>query len=373
MYKVFFCLTFLFWGTIHKTYCFELESVDVKIGGCLRFNYRYNSWSIDSKKQFGSLLYDVFRLNLDASYHNLQFHTEYRFYSKSNGGPMLKNGWIGYNFSSKSNVKFGHIPVPFGILPYQSNSYFFNLNYYLGLEDDDDFGLSYHYSGDKWHLSTAFFKNADIFNSESAVVSDERYSYDIAGKSKEINTFALRGAYKNGEKLKYEIGLSTIVGGIYNIDTKNKDVRYAGAIHAVLSWNYFDFKTQFTYFDNSCEESENIGYITMTAFNAPYQVFDKGQTYSFCLSYMIPFNHKIFDNIKFYNDYSLLKKSRNGFNSSQMNVLGCSISMGHVFVYVDAVCAKNQAWFGSDWNNSFAKGGDNKLHTAFNVNVGYYF
>ena len=35
----------------------------------------------------------------------------------------------------------GLTTVPFGILPYTGNNYFFNLNYYAGLEDDADMGI----------------------------------------------------------------------------------------------------------------------------------------------------------------------------------------------------------------------------------------
>ena len=34
----------------------------------------------------------------------------------------------------------GLTTVPFGILPYTGNNYFFNLSYYAGLEDDADMG-----------------------------------------------------------------------------------------------------------------------------------------------------------------------------------------------------------------------------------------
>lgn len=345
----------------------------LKLGGGLRFNYRYNDWSPDNRNQGGSLQYDMFRLNVDGAYKKLQFHAEYRFYSESNGGGMLKSGWIGYNFNDKNQLRFGQTTVPFGILPYQSNSYFFNINYYIGLEDDDDFGLSYQYGDKHWQFNVAFFKNADLLNGENSTVSGRRYSYDLAGRSKEINTISGRIGYKNGLDFKYEVGVSGFIGDSYNIDSKNNDKRFASAVHVVLDWRNWSLKTQVTYFDYGCEESKENGYVSMVAFDAPYQVVDKGQTYSVCLSYTIPIINKLIENVKFYNDYSYMHKSKEGFKDSYMNVAGCSVSAGRVCIYADVAAAKNQPWISPDWEGSFAVGSDNKWHTRLNLNVGYYF
>lgn len=55
---------------------------------------------------------------------------------------MLREGWIGYRFSDSHRLQIGLTTVPFGILPYTGNNYFFNLNYYAGLEDDADMGIN---------------------------------------------------------------------------------------------------------------------------------------------------------------------------------------------------------------------------------------
>ena len=68
-----------------------------------------------------------------------------------------------------------------------------------------------------------------------------------------------------------------------------------------------------------------------------------------------------------------MHKAKKGFNDSYMNVVGCSVSTGPVYIYADVVAAKNQPWISPDWENSFATGADNKWHTRLNLNVGYYF
>lgn len=349
------------------------NSLKVKFGGAFRFNWRYQDWNDANKKQGSAIQYDMARINMGATYGKIQAAAEYRFYAQSSGGGMLKYGWIGYNINDKNQVRFGLTTVPFGILPYQSNSYFFNINYYIGLEDDDDVGITYQYAGDHLQLNAGFFKNSDLLDGEGSPTNAKRYSYDLAGRTKETNTGALRVAYKGGDDLKYEIGASGWLGQAYNIDSKTFDTRYALAGHAVLNWKRWNLKTQATHYDYSCEESKNTGYVTMAAFDAPYNVADKGQTYSACLAYTIPIKKGVIDAITIYNDYSYMHKKHEGFNDSQENDLGCSVSAGPVFIYADIVSAKNHSWIGPEWSDSFSGGLDNKWHTRVNLNVGIYF
>ena len=349
------------------------DTLKVKMGGAFRFNWRYMDWNEANKKQGSAILYDMARINMGVNYGKIQAAAEYRFYAQSCGGGILKYGWIGYNFNEKNQVRFGLTTVPFGILPYQSNSYFFNINYYIGLEDDDDTGITYQYSGKHWQLNAGFFKNSDLLDGEGSPTSAKRYSVDIAGRTKEVNTGALRVAYKGGEDFKYELGASGWLGQAYNIDSQKSDVRYAVAGHAVLGWKNWNLKTQFTHYDYSCEESKETGYVTMASFDAPYHVADRGQTYSACLAYTLPINKGVFDAVTFYNDYSYLHKQNSAFNDSKQNDLGCSFAAGPVFIYLDWIYAKNQAWIGPEWNDSFAAGTDNKWHSRVNLNVGIYF
>ena len=143
--------------------------------------------------------------------------------------------------------------------------------------------------------------------------------------------------------------------------------------HAVFEWGKWNLKTQFTHYDYSCEESATTGYVTMAAFDAPYHVADKGQTYSACLAYTISVDKDIFDAITIYNDYSYLNKQRAAFNDSQQNVLGCSLAAGPLLVFLDWVYARNQSWIGPEWSDSFAAGPNNKWHSRVNLNVGIYF
>ena len=133
------------------------EKTKLKIGGTLRFNYNYSDWKPENRKRGGEFDFDVFRLNVNASYKKFDLAADYRFYPASSGGGMLREGWIGYSFNKSHRLQMGLTTVPFGILPYTGNNYFFNLNYYAGLEDDADMGIKYLFRKNRWELSLAYF------------------------------------------------------------------------------------------------------------------------------------------------------------------------------------------------------------------------
>ena len=367
-----FILLFLITGVIGAKAQTD-NTLNVKLGGAFRFNWQYTDWNQASKDQRSAIFYDVTRLNMKASYGNIEGAAEYRLYPESAGGGMLKYGWIAYNLNDKNQIRFGMTSVPLGILPYQSNNFFCNLNYFIGLEDDDDVGITYQYTGERIQVNAAFFKNSDLLDGEGAPTNTRRFSYDITGKTKETNTAVLRFVYKGGNEFKYEIGASGYVGQAYNIDSHIMNLRYAYAGHAVFDWNRFNFKGQYTEYNYSNEESKNTGYIKMGAFGLPYSVCDRGRTYSACLAYSVPIKSNTIDGINLYNDYSYLEKLHDGFNDSQQNVLGACLSAGPVIMYLEWVYAKNHSWIGPEFNNSFAEGPDNGWHSRVNLNVGFYF
>lgn len=353
------------------------EHPKVKIGGALRFNYNYSDWKHGNKNRGGDFGFDVFRLNINGSYKKLLLDAEYRLYAASSGGGMLKHGWMGYRFNANHQVQLGLTTVPFGIMPYTANSFFFNLNYYLGLEDDADMGIKYLYTKKAWEISLAFFKNADVldFGGDSEV-SPDRYAYDIGGRNKEVNQANLRVAYHWGKHWKQEIGVSALLGGIYNLDTNRTGSRYAFAIHYVGNYKRWNLKAQYTsYLTNpKNKEGGDCRQVTVVAYGAPYEIAAKADIYTVALSYTIPINQGIFDYIKLYNDFSLMDKYERSFNNSYMNVTGCLLSMGPIYTYIDYALGKNQAWLGDNWDGAFAAGVPSATWNArFNVNIGYYF
>ena len=105
-----------------------------KLGGALRFNYNFCDWKPGHRDRGGDFGFDVLYFKLSGSYRNIILSADYRFYSKDFGGPMLKYGWIGYQFNDKSQMQLGLTGVPFGIQPIASHNFFLQIAYYIGLE-----------------------------------------------------------------------------------------------------------------------------------------------------------------------------------------------------------------------------------------------
>ena len=377
--------------------CFLMSTISVRaqekplvdIGGALRFNYNYSSWKEAQKKRGGDLGFDVFRLNAKAKYKGLKLNAEYRFYSEDFGGAMLKQGWIAYDFNENDELQFGLIQVPFGITKYNSNSWFFSLNYYVGLEDDHDMGLKYTHQGEKWDYSLAFFKNAEElrFGSNSDV-SNSRYSYDVGSidldgdgnlniRNKEVNQLNGKLSYKiENTNAKHRLGVSAQYGGLFNLDTEEMGSRYAFAAHYELQAGKFGVKAQVANYKYSPEnlEGERNDVIAMTAYGAPYLVTAEASIYTLGLSYSIPLEWGPVSSVVIYNDFGYMDKAESHFESSIMNVTGAMFTAGNIYTYFDFAAGKNQPWLGSEWTNALASGTpDADWEMRFNINVGYYF
>ncbi|MGL5262027.1 MAG: hypothetical protein ACRC9P_06555 [Bacteroides sp.] len=352
------------------------------LGGALRFNYNFSDWKKDSKKKGGDFGFDVFRLNLKGSYRSIIFDAEYRFYASSSGGNMLKHGWFGYQFNDKHQIQLGLTQVPFGILPVSSNNFFFNINYYLGLEDDYDMGVKYILQESKWQVHAAFFKNADVLDfGNKTEMSPDRYAYDVAGKNKEVNHGNLQVNYNWGTSAVQQIGVSGMLGGLYNMDTEKVGLRKALALHYTLTYRNWDLKTQFTTYSMNPKNGDDKNgnplsrdVVRLGAYGATYSVASKADTYQVSLAYTLPVHKGILDDIRIYNDFSMMHKRIDGFKDSYQNVSGVMLTTGPIFTYIDYALGKNHAWFGNAWDDSFAQGDpENKWNGRFNINIGYYF
>lgn len=349
----------------------------VNIGGALRYNYLYSSWNSDQKDIGGDFIYDIFRINAEARYKDVYLNVEYREYSDSFGGGFLKQGWMGYSLSEQEDIQIGLTQVPFGIQTYNSNNWFFNLTYYVSLEDDHDMGIKYMNIGDKFEYQLAFFKNSELFDlGGSNEVSSNRYAYDIVGKNKEINQFNGKFIYKTGEEFKHRIGFSAQYGGLYNIETKENGDHYALGLHHELSYKRWNLKTELLTVGhnpmNADGQSRDI--VRMGAYGFPYDVASDFEMYTAAVSYDLPVDIGPISNLKFYNDFGYMDKRAQGFKNSAMNVTGMLVSAGDVFIYVDYAAGYNHSWFGGDFTNELGQGKPNLGWEArFNINFGYYF
>lgn len=367
------------------------DTPQIDIGGALRFNYNLSSWKPEQVARGGDFGFDLFRINAKAQYKGVKMDAEYRLYSEDFGGGMLKQGWIGYDFNSKTELQIGLTQVPFGITQYNSHSWFFSLNYYIGLEDDHDMGVKFSHRGQHFEYDIAFFKNAEELRfGNLSDVSDSRYSYDIASKdtdgdgtpdfrNKEVNQFNAKAIYKfrSNNVLQHRIGISGQYGGMLNLDTKKTGNRYALAAHYELDVHKFNIKAQITHQKINPKHPKDTpsGKVAMTAYGYPYFIASKMTTYTLGASYAIPIKWRPISNIMIYNDFGIGDKMKREFNNTYMNVLGALVTAGQVYTYIDLAMGKNMPWLNADFDNSLADGShvSQEWETRFNINIGYYF
>ena len=353
------------------------EKPKIDIGGALRFNYNLSSWKEGQKNRGGDFGYDMFRVNFNASWKDVYLNAEYRIYSDAFGGGFLKQGWMGYRFNEEDEIQVGLSQVPFGIQQYNSNNWFFNLTYYMGLEDDHDMGVKFLHVGDKFDYNIAFYKNAEelAFGSDTES-SPSRYAYDVVGRNKEVNQVNAKAVYKFGDTLKQRIGASVQYGGLYNLDTEKTGSHHGLAAHYELFYGRWNMKLQAITagHDPEVPEGESDKVIQMGAYGAPYAVAADFNVYSIALSRNIPVEIGPISNLEFYNDFAYMDKKEESFEDSFMNVTGVLITAGHLFTYIDYAAGYNHSWLGGNFIDDFAQGNPNaKWEARFNINIGYYF
>lgn len=348
---------------------------DITISGALRVNYSNKSWSSKAKDKGGNLDFDIFRLDVNGQYNDLLISAQYRWYSYMD---VIHHGWVGYNFTENLQGQLGVTQVPFGLLPYASHNWWFGVPYYVGLEDDYDMGAKLLYKNGPLDIQFAFFKNEEWGSSSN----NERYSFDVINKgglnysNEEDNQFNLRVAYTfdHGDLGSTEIGFSGEWGMLYNDITEDHGDHWATAAHLNGNygrWNLMLEAGRYEY-DPENPDGANDDNIRMGAFATDYDVAAEANFYVANLSYGLPVEWGPITKLTFYDDYSVLDKDIGDGNNSQINTLGCMISTGPIYTYIDCVMGKNMVWLGAD-SDALGDGRDDDWNLRFNVNVGYYF
>jgi hypothetical protein len=369
----------------------EPEEPELEIGGALRYNLQYKDWLRGDFElpRVGDFEFDTFRLNADGEYGDLLFSAEYRFYA---GYQMIHHGWVGYGFSDDLALQVGVNKVPFGPLPFASHNWFFQLPYYVGLEDDYDAGVKAIYEPGPWDLRLAFYKN-DEGNYTGSSLASARYSYDVVPTTvdelgyagleeprfnEEVNQLNGRLTYdwSFADEGDAEIGLSGQWGQLYNALTDEFGSHWASSIHVDATYDRWNLKAEAIRYELHPENPLGIDrrFVVMGAYDAPYKVASEANLYLAGLAYTVPVEWGPISAVQFYNDYTYMAKSEAGYEDTQQNVLGSLISAGPLYIYLDVASGKNHPWLGPDYGIALAEGGvEDEWNTRFNVNIGYYF
>ena len=380
----------------------------LKIGCAFRLNNIYTHYEGQSFP-LGTPLrnewtWDTWRVNVDAYSDGIELSFEYRFFTTFNTY-FLKYGWLGYRFDEKTNLKIGITQAPFGLLSYASHSWWFQLPYYLGLEDDHQMGFHLSREMEGWRLDGAYFLLSEPRGTSEAsfgAFSTARYSYDVVpipGNSNiERHQFNLRAAKKWSGN---ELGLSLQRHELFNLQTGHVGSNFAAALHHEGNWGPWNLKAEaiyYSYNDVRDDTGEVLDVVQMGAYGfGTYDVANRGALYVLGLSYGIPVDWGPVRNIQLYNDYTLMQKFTDGsgtssvkYQKSQQNVFGALVAAGQVYAYFDVAMGYNHSWITNSFGGNALGTGrgvdylqpvsennpistDPGWNTRLNINIGYYF
>jgi hypothetical protein len=182
--------------------------------------------------------------------------------------------------------------------------------------------------------------------------------------------------FNHGSLGSTEVGLSGQYGQLYNSITDDKGDRWAGAVHLNGFYGPFNLMLQAARYEYHPENPTGVDddQILMGAFAVAAPVASEGTVYVANVAYDLPVEWGPISKLTFYNDYSILVKDEDDFNDSQINTLGCLVTAGPVFTYIDYILGKNAQFLGGG-SEAFgaATDSDDDWNARFNINVGYYF
>ncbi len=357
----------------------ENKNAPIQIGGAVRVQYVWEDYNEGQRDRGGDFDFDLLRIDYRGEIGDVILSAQYRWFQYMD---VVQQAWVGYNFTDEWQGQVGVTTVPFGNTPYNSNSYFFSSNFYVGLEDDHDMGIKMLYRTDDWDFDFAFFKSDEMGGADGYVSSkSDRYAYDPVGVrlsgegiyddpialAAESNSWAFRGARKFslGAESSAELGASLQFGDMNN-GVDNIGDRYAWAVHGLYSFDRWAFKGQITQYNYDLDLVEEG--IIVGAYAFYDTIPSKANLYTASAAYSLPVQWGPVTNLTFYNDFSLMTNKRFYTEDTLMNVLGMAVSAGGLYTYFDIVTARNQPFIGGSMI-----GESKDTSTRFNVNIGYYF
>jgi len=336
---------------------------------------------------------------VDGSMSGIDLSFEYRFYPTSDTH-FLHHGYLGYAFSDNVYMKLGVSQVPFGIPGFASHSWFFQVPYYVGLEDDYDMGISFDLKpAPSLDLSLAYFRQAepagpgpqpqagrysyDIIPGNGAFVNSEgEVVADVPANLTELNQFNARLIWHVTGS--WQVGVSAQAGENYNATLDESKLSTAFAGHIVGDFGRFNLKAEAIRYNYGAlgDEGQELDVVPMGAYGFGYDggegytggVASKANIYVAGLAYTIPVNWGPITSIQPYIDYSMVDKDVEVFHDTHFLIPGVLITAGPVYTYIDYAMGKNQPWLTDSFGKGLGSGvEDPEWNSRFNVNMGYYF
>ena len=351
----------------------------IKLGGAVRLQYSNERYNEGNRERGGDFDFDIFRLNLDGTVGEVILSAEWRWFKYMN---VVHHAWFGYDFSDQTQGQLGIHKVPFGVLPYNSHSFFFSSNYYVGLEDDYDTGIKFLHKTGPWDLRFGFYLNDEQGGADGFVDNrEDRYSYDVVGYRAagegtfdepanilaENNTWNARIAYQlvMSDELKIELGASSQYGLLH--DGSDKVGHHdAYAVHLVGDYGPWNLQLQAATYQYDVDDGADL--MAVGAYSFYDTIAAEADSYTANIAYSLAVAWGPITNLTFYNDYSLITNKSANLDDTWMNVLGVAVSAGGLYTYIDFISAENQPFIGGSMGSD-----SGETEHRFNINLGYYF
>ncbi|EPL04595.1 hypothetical protein [Pseudomonas sp. CF161] len=351
------------------------------IGGALRVHYRDEGW--DTAENNGRLLFDTFRIDVQATYKNAFSDLGYWF--QDDGKRSVDRGFIGYRLNNHSSLQLGAPFKPFGIEPYPQFGTTWHLPFFMGYGVSAGVGMKYVYKDERWNLQLGYFPRmlpADIrFSAEIGRGADFGKNLSQDNEKKNQLNARIARTFLN-DNWKTEIGASLATAELHNATTQDDGGYWAAGVHAVVNVGQWTLTTQGINYRYDPKNPEGVSKDSVlmggNGLNPTYLIASKATIASLNIAYDIdtPMLGPL-KRVKLYNDYSRLMKTVSGWDDSQMYTVGAQFLAMPVMAWVDLTWARNANHFGGAENGTgfinTSSVGSNQWYYRTNVNIGYYF
>ena len=352
------------------------------LGGALWMRSAFQDWQQDNNANQRGFYFDQFRLSVTGEHgisneSKLTFSAQARWWSYQFA---LHHMWFGLEIDENHEIRYGITQSPFGAMPSISSSFWYSLNYYLGLEADHDAGLHYIFNKNGFDLQFAFYRNEE-YNDPTAT---NRWAPDLitSGDQQnfERNQFNLRVAYTldHGSDNSTEFGLSGEIGQIKNQLVDDDGDRWAAAFHYVGYYNNWNFYAQGTRYEFNVNNPTGVddNTVLMGFFSDQRLVAAKATTFVGGVRRLWDIDWWLFDKFNAYIEYSHVWKDENTFSDSKLFNPGAVLQAGPFYLWFDFMAAQNAWWFNDSQANSGLGAGSinpDDWEFRYNFSIQWYF
>ncbi len=333
----------------------------IDLGGAVRFNYGWLDYGPS-----GGFDPELVRIDAKGRHGDAFFSLQYRWYD---GFDAVHHAYAGWSLDDDSDIRVGVQQVPFGLLPYASQSFWFGSGYYLGIEDDYDLGLVWR-RGDARHQWHAGVFAADEYGTGSR---PGRYSFDVANTGahpyRERERINLRYQYtSDAAGGEMALGVSLFSGRIEDRRSGGHHGHHGASLHGQWRRDAWTVQAQWARYRYDVPG----GRVSLSAFLFPFDIAAEADVSSINVAYAVP-RSGWFDGITCYNNLSSTQPAGGAeLKPSWQNVTGCSFAKDRMFTYVDWIAGRNM-WFVGGPGVGIEAPGSDRWRSRLNINVGFYF